>query len=371
MTRISSTHEAGCREPGDRELAMARGRAGARSRSGRVDLGRPAASMDAAARLLPTGPDCQPGGRPSAPVTGCSPRIAFVTNTSLASSSSVTGSGPTATGMTAASAVRRTRARITPGRIRPSAAGVRRTPPTTANTFGPVGFQHATVGVGEQQLLVRAQARSRRQLAQQPAVGPLMATQAGHAVRQFRRPQPHARTACGRQAGIGLQLNPVLQRAAYRAHRDTQHAAASAGKRWRSARQVRRQLLAVHIAGAGGQPGQVLGQPVRFSVAHTQGGEDAHRWPRPQRERLRSGTGRRLGLTRGTGRLAVPDPPSMAAISGCALTRHSAYSAAGSDAATMPPPAPSQTRGAANSNVRIATLNSSPASGLRYPIAPV
>ena len=37
----------------------------------------------------------------------------------------------------------------------------------------------------------------------------------------------------------------------------------------------------------------------------------------------------------------------------------------------MPPPAPSQTRPAWNSNVRMATFNSRPATGLRYPIAPV
>ena len=41
--------------------------------------------------------------------------------------------------------------------------------------------------------------------------------------------------------------------------------------------------------------------------------------------------------------------------------RHSAYSASGSESATMPPPAPSQHRPAANSKVRMATLSSRPA----------
>ena len=59
-----------------------------------------------------------------------------------------------------------------------------------------------------------------------------------------------------------------------------------------------------------------------------------------------------------------------ALISGLALMRHSAYSSSGDESATMPPPTPSQTVPglpgfAANSNVLMATLSSSPATGLR------
>jgi len=61
----------------------------------------------------------------------------------------------------------------------------------------------------------------------------------------------------------------------------------------------------------------------------------------------------------------------MARISGPALSRHSAYSSAAAESATMPPPTPSHTRSPANSNVRMATFNSRPATGLRYPMAPV
>jgi hypothetical protein len=63
--------------------------------------------------------------------------------------------------------------------------------------------------------------------------------------------------------------------------------------------------------------------------------------------------------------------PPTASISGRALTRHSAYSPSGVESATMPPPTPSQTLSPENSNVRIATLSSSPAAGLTWPIAPV
>ncbi len=61
----------------------------------------------------------------------------------------------------------------------------------------------------------------------------------------------------------------------------------------------------------------------------------------------------------------------MAVSRGVALIRHSAYSASGSESATMPPPAPSQDLPAANSKVRMATLSSRPATGERKPIAPV
>ena len=61
----------------------------------------------------------------------------------------------------------------------------------------------------------------------------------------------------------------------------------------------------------------------------------------------------------------------MARISGPALSRHSAYSSPGAESATMPPPLPSHTRPAQNSKVRMATFSSRPATGLRYPTAPV
>jgi hypothetical protein len=63
--------------------------------------------------------------------------------------------------------------------------------------------------------------------------------------------------------------------------------------------------------------------------------------------------------------------PPAARRSGPALSKHSRNSSSASESATIPPPAPSHTRPSQNSKVRMATFSSSPATGLRYPTAPV
>jgi len=81
-------------------------------------------------------------------------------------------------------------------------------------------------------------------------------------------------------------------------------------------------------------------------------------------------------LTRGVGvapaspGAAASDAPT-AARSGPALARHSRYSAAGVESATMPPPTPIQALVSASSNVRMATLDVRPATGLASTNAPV
>ena len=99
------------------------------------------------------------------------------------------------------------------------------------------------------------------------------------------------------------------------------------------------------------------------AIGDAQRGEHPARGPGPLAGRDGPGRGRpgRAGPGAGSSLSAA----SRARISGVALARHSRYSSAGREAATIPPPLPSQTRPAANSKVRIATFSSRPATGLR------
>ena len=94
------------------------------------------------------------------------------------------------------------------------------------------------------------------------------------------------------------------------------------------------------------------------------GGVGARHRPRPAARDPRRRAPAASGVSRGT---AAP----MAASSGAALAAASRASAAPSESATTPPPTPSQMRSPAISNVRMATLSSSPATGLARPMAPV
>ena len=108
------------------------------------------------------------------------------------------------------------------------------------------------------------------------------------------------------------------------------------------------------------------GQAAGLAVGDQERGEDAGARARQQRAEAWPASAWRAGAC-GAGSSRAPTAVS----SGVALMRHSAYSAAGSESATMPPPAPSQALPAANSKVRIATFSSRPAAGERYPTAPV
>ena len=204
-------------------------------------------------------------------------------------------------------------------------------------------------------MVVRAEAvgQGGEQGGEQAAVGPLVRAETAGDRGQAQ--------GDGLRGGTGRDdLGGGLQRAADGAGGDPQ----AAGLAWQQGGQIGAQAgregLAVELAGAGGQPGQVGVKVRRAPVGDAQRGEHAARGPGPQAGRDAGGTG--PGETGAGCSLSVA---SRASISGVALARHSRYSSAGPEAATIPPPLPSQTRPAANSKVRIATFSSRPATGLR------
>ncbi len=210
---------------------------------------------------------------------------------------------------------------------------------------GPVGLENLPVSVLDQEMLVRAKAGHVGHAGEQTPVQPLVA------------PRPPGMVT-GRRATVSGAGPAGITSTVICSGPPTGRAAPAAARRTPARRSAR------FGATLGGDVAEQL--PGAFVQARdvpvevmTPAGRDAH-----QRERDHRGPGAQRGRD---GRVAEGRPGrqvlrgawrSAAEISGVAFSRHSRYSSASEDPATIPPPLPSHTRSPPNSKVRIATFSS-------------
>ena len=318
--------------------------------------------VSAAAIWLATGPAGQAAGLPASEATGRAPWTALVTNTSLAASSWALPIGVTLTPRPARRAARNTAALATPGSSRPSAGGVCSIPPITAKMFArsvsstsPSASSISSCSPGRRDMERDSSASSRRSshlCAPRPpsiTAGRRFTCAGGRSsgTTSTRAPSgPPAGCTVIRSRPVGFWVSVAARlscRAGGRPLPNRCRALASSRARWPARPRVSPLVTSSEV----NTPAAGRGRRKPPSLA----------WPAPACAAGAAG--------------ANPMWLPMARTSGPALSRHSAYSASGAESATMPPPLPSQTRPAQNSKVRMATFSSRPATGLRYPTAPV